>query len=352
MCYTNLDQQKGKDALNTQMKILVVHTGGTISCEDKFGKLSPSKNITPYFKELQKDLRSVKFVHKRLTPFLSENLNGTHLNRIAEEIKKGISSEQPDGVIVTHGSDTIAYTGAFLSYAFGLSIAPVVLVCADLPLSDSASTGHINIRAAIALIQSNTANGVYAVYKDGEHSATVHRASRLLSYRSYEKELTSCSNAYGKINLIKPENPILVKSPLYCEADDAIIIDLPKLKKNSNIHHLTVYPGMKCSSPPMGCKAVILGTYHSGTIDTSNPQLQRLSRICKKRGISLFTDGTTNGSTYESMNTYGKLDITQLPALSSPCAMYIKLWILSEKSSTDLKKDVFLSCGGDIIPLK
>ena len=188
------------------MEILVLHTGGTIACEQTNGSLAPSANITPILKEIAKEFKGLRFTQKRITPFLSECLNGNHLTKIATELQKALNKGSYVGAIVTHGSDTIAYTSAFLSYIFGASSLPIVTVCADLPLSDKNSSGHLNLRAATALILSNQACGVFSVYKDTDSSAIIHRGSRLLRHRAYESQLTSTAAHYGKAYLIAPEN--------------------------------------------------------------------------------------------------------------------------------------------------
>ena len=335
------------------MDILVVHTGGTISCEEANGVLAPKKNIVPIFHQIAKELMptlKIKFTHKKLSPILSENLNGSHLVKIANEVQKGLLANKYSGVIVTHGSDTIAYTSALLSYIFGTTSRPVVTVCADLPLSDPHSSGHTNLRAAAILAASNE-RGVFSVYRDTEHSALIHRGSRLLRHRAYETELSSVV-PYGKVIMIAPENPKIIKDPRYSEASDELIFDIPKLKKTSDVAYITVYPGMVYPTVSRSCKAVILGSYHSGTLDTAASQTVKFAKFCKKRDIPIFVDGIGTESDYESMSAYSPLGLTRLPPLLSPCAAYIKLWLLTEKGEKELTEMLYRSCGGDIIPQK
>lgn len=333
------------------MNVLVIHTGGTISCQSVNGVLTPSGNVAPYFKTLAKELKgyaSVRFTHKKLPPILSETLNGSHLTRIAKEVKKGLENKDVDGIIVTHGSDTVAYTTAFLSYILGSDCPPTVTVCADLPLTDPKSSGHVNLRAAVALIASGQARGVFSVYRDSDSSAIIHRGSRILRHRAYESELSSTSHAYGKVLLIAPENLKTVKNPLYSESEDGIIFELPQLGKSSQIMHVSVSPGMTLQPPTRSCKAVILGTYHSGTLDTSDRQTVKFAKQCKRLGIPVYVDGIGSNADYETMTAYPELGFKRLPPLTSPVAMYIKLWILLSKGEKDLDELLYRSCGGDI----
>lgn len=333
------------------MKILVLHCGGTISCEEINGALTPSLDIVPEFAAIKTQLSTVSFHHRRITPSLSEYLNGTHITRIVKEVKKALSSEKYGGVIVTHGSDTVAYTSAALGYSFGNNCAPIVTVCADLPLSHPLSSGHVNLRAAAALIAYGGVKGVFSVYRESESTAFVHRATRLLRHRAHEVPLTSCGEPFGRIDLTASESCMLIRSQLYSEAFDGIETLRANLKRSSPVIHISVYPGMKYPSLPRGCAAVILGSYHSGTIDTASPELTRFAKRCKRSNIPIFVDGTGATTDYESMLAYTQLGILRLPPLTSPVAMYMKLWMLAENKVSSFAGAIGRSLGGDI-PLK
>lgn len=331
-------------------KILVIHSGGTISCQKTNGTLSPSADISYVFKELAKKYPKLSFSQRRLKPFLSEYLDGAHISRLVKEVRHSLEGQKYSGVILTHGSDTLCYTAAALSLVLGTNTVPVVTVCADLPISEPLSSGRVNLDAATALILSGEASGVFSVYRESESVATVHRGSRMLRHRAYEVPLSSADEIYGKIDLSAPVNKALIKNPYYSEREDEMQLNPTRLKRLSPVSHITVSPGMNFPAPPRSCKAVILGSYHSGTIDTSNPQLVKFTKICKKRGIALFVDGTGANADYESMTKYTTLGITRLPPLCSPAAMYMKLWLLIAQGEKNLHQALCKSVGADIVP--
>ena len=331
-------------------RILVIHSGGTISCQKTNGVLSPSADISYVFKKIAKKYPKLSFSHKRLRPFLSEHLDGTHVSRLIKEVKRALEGEKYSGIILTHGSDTLCYTAAALSLVLGNTTAPVVTVCADLPISEPLSSGHVNLEAATSLIFSEQASGVFSVYKESESVATVHRGSRILRHRAYEAPLSSAAEIYGKVDLNAPVGKALIKNPYYSEREDEIQIIPTRLKRLSPVMYVSVSPAMLFPAPPRGCKAVILGSYHSGTVDTSNPQLVKFTKICKKRGISIFVDGIGANADYESMARYASLGIMRLPPLCSPVAMYMKLWLLIAQGEKNLPDTLYKSVGADIVP--
>jgi L-asparaginase len=254
-----------------------------------------------------------------------------------------------NGVIVTHGSDTIAYTSAYLAYIFGNDCIPTVTVCSDLPLDDPGSSGHVNLRAA-AVLAASAERGVFSVYRNSDTSAVIHRGSRILRHKAYESDLSSTSHPYGKVILIAPENPKIVKDTRYSESEDEFIFEPEVLKKTSDIMLFSCYPGAIFPSPPRNCKAVILSSYHSGTLSTDTAELKRFAKLCKRRDITLFVDGIGIGSEYESMEAYRSLGIIRLPPLSSPTAMYMKLWLLISNGEKALTEMLYRPCGADIPP--
>jgi L-asparaginase len=332
--------------MEIKMKILVFHLGGTISCVEENGVLVPNADIKGEFRTIATQFNDVTFEHKNPKPFLSEYLNGSRIGTIVKDVKKAIASKKYDGIILTHGSDTVAYTASALAYALGNNCIPVVLVCSELPISDPASSGKINLCAAVALIVSGNAKGVFAVYKAGATDATVYRATRLLRHKAYEKELSCVGQPYGKVTFSAPANAIFHKNPSYSEGVDELPPIEARFRKTSPIMHILVYPGMSRPKLSLGCKAVILSSYHSGTVDTESEELLRFARKCKRKNIPVFVDGIGEGKSYESMQKYEAFGFKRLPANTSPVAMYMKLWMLiSGGLGTD---NLPLSLGGDL----
>ena len=102
------------------MKILTVFTGGTIGSTKSDGVISPdSENSYKLFEMYSKKDKKVEFTAVQPLNILSENMNGKFLTQLYKCISSYDLSEF-DGVIVAHGTDTLQYTAAYLSYAFGL----------------------------------------------------------------------------------------------------------------------------------------------------------------------------------------------------------------------------------------
>ena len=144
------------------MKILAVFTGGTISCSESGGVLSPNKGNSFLLLKSRPDV-----CFDALMPYtiLSENLGAEELELLYKTVSDNISKGY-DGIIVAHGTDTVQYSATYLALRLGLCAVPVVLVSANYPLSDSRSNGYDNFSAAVDFIAAKQGRGVFVSYRN------------------------------------------------------------------------------------------------------------------------------------------------------------------------------------------
>ena len=141
------------------MRILVVFTGGTIGSTVKNGIADVDSEASKILLDICSDYDSTEFEY--LSPFniLSENANCNTLTRICN-FMLDIDYEKYDGVIITHGSDTLAYTSAMLGFVLSWVKIPVVITAADYVLTLPQSNGTENFKASIDFI-SDFVNGIH-----------------------------------------------------------------------------------------------------------------------------------------------------------------------------------------------
>lgn len=321
------------------MKILTVFTGGTIGSTKSEGVISPdSENSYKLIEMYSKKDKKVEFTAVQPLNILSENMNGKFLTQLYKCISSYDLSEF-DGVIVAHGTDTLQYTAAYLSYAFGLCKTPIVLVSANFPLEDERSNGFHNFCGAVELIRSRKGRGVFVSYANCEYFADIHRGAKVLQHTAYSDELYSIhDNIFGEIH-----GKEFVKNDFYSEQqDDISLADCTELEETSDVLYVKPYVGMTYPQIRQGTKAVLLEGYHSGTLNTDSNELTKFCLDAEKCGVPVYLTGAEQGFFYESKLMFEKLKIEVLPP-ASPIAMYMKLWMLKK----DRLDDVFLPCGGD-----
>lgn len=304
------------------MKILTVFTGGTIACSSEGGVLSPDKSNSFLLLDMYKRNDSeTKFETAFPYSILSENLCVENLGTLYDCLS-GYDLGKFDGVIVAHGTDTLQYTGAFLSYRLGLCDTPVVLVSANFPLSDSRSNGFDNFCAAVDFIRSGQGKGVFISYKNTkEEFARIHRAIRAMPHMPYSDDLRSLDNRpYGIITFGE-----FVKNPDYYEsAEEFKRLDAPVKK---SVLYLRPYVGIIYPESLEKYKAVLLEGYHSGTIRTEGSEIKKFCETAKKSGIPVYLTGAEEGFNYESKREFENLGIKVLPKMS-PISAYVKILLM------------------------
>ncbi len=146
----------------TGMKtITILHCGGTIASKVDYetgavkAKFSPEELL-----EMFPELGEIANIKSHLVAnMLSENMRFIHYNLIAKEIEKAIK-EETDGIIITHGTDTLHLTAAALSFALeGLNI-PILLVGAQRSSDRGSSDAFMNLKCAVQFIAKSDFQGV------------------------------------------------------------------------------------------------------------------------------------------------------------------------------------------------
>lgn len=301
------------------MKITVIFTGGTIACSNKNGALSPDGANSFTLIEMYRAVDgSVEF--ETLSPYfiLSENLGCEHWEKLSDCVK---SVRGSDGVIVTHGTDTMPYTAAYLGLKLGLCDIPVVLVSAAYPLSDSRSNGLDNFRGAVDFIRSGVGKGVFVSYKNSGENVRLHRAASVLPHQPDSDSVLSLRDNYFA-ELVGGE---VVLNPGFEEESFG---DFSECKPNGKVLWLRAHPGM--IYPPVdGAKAVLLEGYHSGTLPTAREDFRSFCESASTAGVPLYLTGSEEGFDYESKQAFDELGINVLPPMS-PVTAYVMLLLKSQ----------------------
>jgi L-asparaginase len=140
-------------------RITLIGHGGTIGMvetETSSGKkvLAPAKNAQDLLIQTSKDTQDA--AEYTLIDFENEdstNLNPNHWIKLAKKIKELQESGDVDGIIITHGTDTMAYNAGASSLALGhLLKMPIVFTGAQKPISQSGSDGQINLEDSVSTV--------------------------------------------------------------------------------------------------------------------------------------------------------------------------------------------------------
>lgn len=256
-------------------KILVVLTGGTICSradennENVSRGREANERIIGWFKTSHSPFAAaVDFDTVSLKKdILSENMTLTVWNELMEIIRLGISDGGYRGIIVLHGTDTLAYTSSLLGLITAGSPIPIIMVSSQLDLLKKETNGYANFKAAAELIMNGIAPNVYAVYRnmanerdpyDSMGETVVHYGVHLLQCGHYSHSF------YSEDGVVLSDGKVAVKGRAF-ETDSLLINRLDKL--SDGVLLIRSYVGLDYARFDLnGVKAIVVGTYHSGTV--------------------------------------------------------------------------------------
>lgn len=317
------------------MKLLFIFTGGTIGSTASGGVIAPDGEKPRLLLEKYAENYPIDFAYDILTPMneLSENFTGEHISLLLQTVTKHMKGY--DGVIVTHGTDTLAYSAAALGYALGNETCPVCLVSSRAPIDAPEENGIQNLRAAILLIKSGKGRGVFVPYGNGEWETPIHRATRLSTSLALSDKVFSVNeSAWGCVRA----DGALCQNPDFHESPDTLSAPALSLAPRSKkILRVFPYPGMLYPHVSADTRFILLDTYHSGTVDGKSPETHAFLAWARERHIPVFV---TAGSPYESTRVFAEQGVISLPL--SPIAAYMKLWLYGTKEA------MLSSRGGDL----
>ncbi len=146
--------------METKKHILLLTTGGTIACQPGAEGLEPHR-AGVMEREIQQLRTYYRIDVEDVMCLDSSNIRPEQWQEIARHIFARV--QEYDGIVVSHGTDTMAYTASAVTFMLpGISI-PVVFTGSQLPLSDILSDGPDNLRTAFAMAASGH-GGVFLAF--------------------------------------------------------------------------------------------------------------------------------------------------------------------------------------------
>ena len=257
----------------------------------------------------------------------SENLDGDHLNLLIEETAAVIKEGKSEGIVITHGSDTLQYSAAMLDIIFGGTDMPIVLVAANYVLNDPRSNGKANLFFAQRFIKEKRSCGIFVSYKNDGEAVKIHRGVDVLPHEPFSDVIKSIDGkCFAEYNYDEDMAAAVYKQNDTENRDPGYDGSVPRLAAPGCVLRIEPYPGMAYPAIGSNVKAVLFGSYHSGTIGI-NDALRHFLAAAKDRGIDAYLCGLSRaGTEYESISTYDKLGIKVIYDVS-PVYAYCMLWL-------------------------
>jgi glutamyl-tRNA(Gln) amidotransferase subunit D len=225
-------------------KVAIISTGGTIASRVDYrtGGVRPALTASDLYSVVPELANIARIDAQILFSLFSENLTQKHWTEIAETIAKQIS-EDVEGVVIAHGTDTMGYTAAALSFALQNLPVPVVIVgsqrSADRPSSDAATN---LIGAVTAAAKAPFAEVTIAMHETpSDNSITLHRGTKVRKCHTSRRDTFKSVNASP---LARIENQkVVMLTEDYRKRDQTRKLT-PKPKFDEKVALVKFYPGM------------------------------------------------------------------------------------------------------------
>ncbi len=141
-------------------KLMILSTGGTIACTQTEAGLIPTLTAADILSSMPQHTAN-RVDTKTILNLDSSNIQPEEWKMIAREVMGCIDAY--DGVVVLHGTDTMAYTAGMLSFMLRGLNKPVILTGSQLPIGHPQTDAKVNLHQALLAASSRLA-GVFVVF--------------------------------------------------------------------------------------------------------------------------------------------------------------------------------------------
>src|SRR3954471_17562733 len=188
-------------------KVVVLATGGTIAgaagSDVQAAYTSGQVGVDQLLAAVPQAKKFATLRGEQIANIGSQDMNDEVWLKLAKRINELVASSDVDGIVITHGTDTIEETGYFLN-AVVKSSKPVVLTAAMRPSTALSADGPLNFFNAVAVAANKQAGGrgVLIVVNDWIHGAASLTKTSTTAVKTFMSPVTGLigSVAYGEID--------------------------------------------------------------------------------------------------------------------------------------------------------
>ena len=318
-------------------KILLIATGGTIASHSSQSGLIPEIAA----EELLKCVPEVKEFCKpsaiQIYSIDSTNVTPDHWIKLATAIRDHY--EDYDGFVVCHGTDTMSYTAAMISYMVQGSPKPIVFTGSQKPIDKEDTDGRINLRDSFLYAASEQASDVVIVFQGNVIAGTRAKKIRTKSFNAFTSvDFPNLATIRDGRIIQYIQNPKSDKPQFF-------------LNLNPKVGLLTLTPGMKGEILDTYFRyndAVVLAGYGTGGIPENDYYKfhEVIARWeCKGKTLAVTTQVQQEGS---DMDVYQvgrgwkeRFDLLESYAMTYESIITKLMWILAQTNSDDEIKSLF-----------
>ncbi|MFA6064787.1 MAG: asparaginase [archaeon] len=330
-------------------KICLLFCGGTIAMKrNEHGTLAPAKSAEELLAIAPEIKNIVDIEYKFITDVDSTNMQPSFWTEIAKEIFERY--DKYDGFVITHGTDTMAYTASALSLALQNLNKPVVLTGSQMPPDDPATDAHQNLINACRVSAMNL-RGVIVLFGTKLLQGNRSKKWSEISLDAFVSHLAPDIGEIATTIQIANGAPRKVQTP------EKLILEN---RFEKNVMQITLLPGMDPNFinnilESGKLKGLILESFGAGNVPTKWNSLIPSIQKAKKLQIPVVVTTQCEGGTSSHMLTYEvgyeAVKAGAIPArdMTAECAAVKLMWALAQtKDVKELRKIMHHNYAGEI----
>ena len=310
--------------MDTKKNILLLTTGGTIASLPGGEGLEPQRSEV-----MERELNQLRtYYHITVRDVMcldSSNIRPEEWQQLARDIYEHRAGF--DGIVISHGTDTMAYTASAVTYMLPDIDLPVVFTGSQLPLADILSDGPDNLRTAFAMAASGKP-GIFLAF-----DRKVMLGCRAVKVRA------SGFSAFESVNaryagLVSNNGLVIDEQALPQIAGEARLC--PEISKNVFLLKLTpgLNPAVFDMLAAMGYRGIVIEAFGLGGINFLNRGLRGIRR-CIEDGVSIVVTtqclyDSSDLRVYQVGNKMLELGVIQGRDMTSEAAMTKLMWAIGQ----------------------
>ena len=305
-------------------KILLLTTGGTIVSVPGGEGLEPRRSDVME-RELQQLRTYYDITVRDLMCLDSSNIRPEEWQQIAAAVFEMRSGY--DGIVVSHGTDTMAYTASAVTFMLPGIDLPVVFTGSQLPLADMLSDGPDNLRTAFAMAAAGYP-GVFLAFDRKVMLGCRAVKVRASGFSAFESINARYAGLVSNRGLEIDESVIPVRS-----GEARLCTDM-----STNVFLLKLTPGLNPAVfdmlAAMGYRGIIVEAFGLGGINVLHKGLRGIHRAVED-GISVVITtqclyDSANLQVYQVGNKLLELGVIQGGDMTSEAAMTKLMWAIGQ----------------------
>lgn len=311
----------------TMKRILLITTGGTIASTSGDNGLQPTNSSSEILNMMGSVASNYDIRAKELFQLDSSNIQPEEWQKIAQCVFDEYVNF--DGVVITHGTDTLGYTSSILSFMLQNIPVPIVLTGSQLPLSHPMTDALENLRTALAMAASGIP-GIFVAFNRKVILGTRAVKVRTTSFDAFESVNAEYVATVDSRGLVIHQNNI----PKICGK--------PSLRANicSDVFLLKLTPGINPaifdSLISMKCKGLVIEAFGAGGVQFMRRDVANKLKEVSEHGIAVVVCSQclyerSDFSIYEVGKRVLAQGVIEGYDMTSVCALTKLMWALAQE---------------------